>query len=260
MRLRLLIVVAALLIAPAAFGGTYSLNGWCFYVNSTDVNRSCSNGSSIDNFNPPATIGTWTYQHLASGDSYVDRVTVQLGAGSYNIFAIYNYDLDGGALNEYATVLGSIPVNQVFSAGGYGQTPNDLYSQYNAGGLNNLNASNDCGGACDLGVGLGYSNLVVPGGSTGTVTFLVTNGVPPSGGYIQQTDTNGGSSLNFSTDFTTEPLVSGGGAGAGGDIGGPGGGDPFGGAGLENPEPGTMVLMTGGVGLIVLALRRRKRA
>src|SRR5579884_1287893 len=40
-RLKLFLPLAALLAAPA-FAGDYSLNEWCFYVNSLDLNHSCA--------------------------------------------------------------------------------------------------------------------------------------------------------------------------------------------------------------------------
>src|SRR3954466_9697783 len=96
MRLRLLLIALVLLVAPMAFGGNYSLNDWCFYVNSLDINHSCSNGSGTDNFLPPVSPGTFDYVHLSDNNT-LGTATVTLGAGTYNVFAFFDYDIkDGG--------------------------------------------------------------------------------------------------------------------------------------------------------------------
>lgn len=257
MRFRLWMVAAVLVIAPAAFGGTYSLNDWCFYVNSLDVNRSCNNGSGVDNFNPPISAGTFDFQHLGDGNS-LGTAVVTLGPGSYNIFAIFNYDIDGdGGTNEYATVFGSLPIGQVYAIdaqGASGSTPGQLYSQFSGGTLSNTNYIPSCSGndCPDVAVSLGYTNLVVNDGETAQITFTVSDTPPPSGFYIEQGQSGGsGSSLSFSSGVTITPS-------GGGDFGGGGGGD-FG-AAISNPEPGTIGMVIGGVGLMVFGLRRRKQA
>src|SRR3954462_10418411 len=107
MRIRFLLLAMVLLAAPMAFAGNYSLNDWCFYVNSLDINHSCSNGSGTDNFLPPINPGTFDYVHLSDNNPLV-TASVSLSAGSYNVFALFNYDIHAGAggnggLNEYAS-------------------------------------------------------------------------------------------------------------------------------------------------------------
>ncbi len=248
MRLKLWMVAAVLLLAPAAFGGTYSLNDWCFYVNSLDVNRSCNNGSGVDNFNVSAGVSDW--QHLTDGNN-LGTAVVTVGPGSYNIFAIFNYDIDGdGGMNEYATVFGDLAIGQVYAIdaqGASGSTPGNLYSQFAGGTLNNTNNLPACNAnACpDVSVSLGYTNVVVNEGETAQITFTVSDTPPSSGFYIQQGNNGSSSSLNFSSNVT---------------ITASGGGD-FGALDVESaPEPGTIGMMIGGVGLIVMGLRRRKQA
>src|SRR4051794_39985767 len=198
MRFRLWMVAAVLLVAPAAFGGTFSLNDWCFYVNSLDVNRSCNNGSGVDNFNPPAISGTFDFAHLGDVNNALGTAVITVGPGSYNIFAIFNYDIGGdGGMNEYATVFGSLPIGQVYAVdaqGASGSTPGALYSQFAGGTLSNTNyvpscTSNDCP---DISVSLGFTNLVVPDGQTAQVTFTVSDTPPSSGFYIEQTQSGAG--------------------------------------------------------------------
>jgi hypothetical protein len=247
MRLRFLLIAMVLLLAPAAFGGTYSLNDWCFYVNSLDVNRSCNNGSGVDNFNPPVTPGTTDYLHLGDNNT-LGTTTITLSAGSYNVFAIFNYNLTaGGGLDEYAAALGSLAIGQVYSVdtqGASGSTPGGLYTQFAAGTLDNVNHLPACAGTdCpDVSVAMGYTNLVVPDGSTATVNFIVSDTAPSSGFYVQQGQNGSGSTINFSSTL---------------DISG---GESFGASAIANPEPGTVLLMAGGLGLMLRQLRRRKKA
>jgi hypothetical protein len=247
MRLRFMLITLALLLAPAAFAGTYSLNDWCFYVNSLDVNRSCNNGSGVDNFNPPVTPGTTDYLHLGDNAS-LGTTTITLGAGNYNVFAIFNYDLTaGGGLDEYATALGSLAIGQVYSVdtqGASGSSPGGLYTQFAAGTLDNVNHLASCAGSdcADVSVALGYTNLVVPEGSTATINFVVNDAPPSSGFYVQQGQSGSGDTINLSSNLEIS------------------GGDSFSASAIENPEPGTVILMAGGFGLMMLGLRRRKKA
>lgn len=250
MRLRLLLVVMALMIAPAAFGGTYSLNDWCFYVNSLDVNRSCNNGSGVDNFNPPATSGTFDYVHLGD-NATLGTATITLGPGSYNVFAIFNYDINddagGNGMNEFATVFGSLPIGQVVysvdTQGPSGTTPGDLYAQFAAGTLDNTNHVPGCSGnSCpDVSVAMGYTNLIVPDNTTTQVSFIVSDTPPSSGSYIQQGDNSAPSTINYSSSVVNTP-------------------DSLSATAIANPEPGTVLTMAGGVGLMLFGLRRRKKA
>jgi hypothetical protein len=248
MRRRLLLLAVVLLAAPVAFAGSYSLNDWCFYVNTLDINHSCNNGSGVDNFLPPISAGSFDYLHLT--DNNLGTTTVNLGSGTYNVFAIFNYDIaPGGGLNEYATAVGSLAIGQVYSVdteGASNSTPGELYTQFANGTLDDTNhlpscAASPCG---DVAVAIGFTNLVIPTGNTGTVTFTVSDTAPASGFYIQQTNSSTGgslggssappgSSLFFSATFVDPPGA---------------------------PEPGTIGLMAGGLGLMLWAIRRRRTA
>lgn len=253
MRMKILLVTVALLLAPATFAGTYSLTDWCFYVNSLDLNRSCNNGSGVDNFNPPVNPGTFDYVHLNDGNNGLGAAVMTLGPGTYNIFAIFNYDIGpGGGHDEYAATFGTLAVNQnysqVYSIGTEGtattQRGGDLYTQFASGTLDNQNHTSACSGAScpDVGVSLGYTNLVVPQGSTGTVTFVVSDTPPGSGFHVQQGDNNNpgttvnlSSNVEISNDFSAailSPAV---------------------------PEPATTVLFAGGLSLMLVGLRLRRR-
>ena len=245
MRLRFLLIAAVLLVTPAAFGGTYSLNDWCFYVNSLDVNRSCNNGSGVDNFNPPVDPGTFDYYHLNDNQNTLGTAVITVGPGSYNVFAIFNYDLGGdGGTNEFARVFGNLAIGQVYAVGSSGSTTGGLYSQFAAGTLDNQNYVPTCAGnSCpDVSVSLGYTNLVVPQGQNAQVTYSVSDTTPSSGFYIQQAQNGSGSTLNYSSAVTL--TQAGGGFNAAIE--------------LSAPEPGTVLLIGGGIALMFLGLRRRK--
>ena len=236
MRLRWLWIATVLTVAPTASAGTFTLNDWCFYVNSLSVNRSCNNGSGVDNFNPPATSGTFDYLHLGD-NANLGTATITLGPGTYNVFAIFNYDVtNGGGLNEYASTLGSLAAGQVYSvdAEGSGSTPGSLYSQFASGALDNTNHVPSCAGTCpDVAVSLGYTNINVGSGQTAHVNFIIGDTPPSSGFSVTQTD-NGGGSLNFSSnvDISSDPV----------------------------PEPTTLALFGGGILLMFIGSRRRKQA
>lgn len=248
MRFRLLLIATVLLLAPAAFGGTYTLSDWCFYVNSLDVNRSCNNGSGVDNFSPPVSPGTFDYYHLNDISNTLGSAVVTVGPGTYNVFAIFNYDIPGGGgMDEFAKVFGSLAIGQVYSIDAQGasdSTPGQLYSQFAGGTLDNTNYIPECaGGSCpDVAVSLGYANVVVPDGQTATVTFVVSESAPSSGFYIQQSQSGSDSSIFISASV---------------DYSGSGGGGY--GAAVSNPEPGTYLMMVGGIGLMLVGLRRRKK-
>jgi hypothetical protein len=238
MRLRLLLIAVFLGIAPMAFAGNSSLNDWCFYVNTLDLNRSCNDGAGANNFNPPTVTSTTFDYHLGDNGgagSGLGTVVVTLGAGSYNIFAIFNYDINSlGDPLESASAHGSIPVGQVYSVDAEGNAPHysggtgSLYTQFSTG---TLDSTNHCDTGCsDVAVSLGVQNLTVPDGKTGTVTFTVSNTPPPSGFYVQQTD-GSGNDLFFTQT-----------------------------AAISNPEPGTVMLLSGGIALMLLGLRRKKKA
>jgi hypothetical protein len=240
MKIRFILIASVLLAAPMAFGANYSLNNWCFYVNSLDINHSCSTGSGKDNFLPPVAPGTFDYVHL-SGDNTLGTATATVGAGTYNAFAVFNYDIDGGGYNEYASTTGTLTIGQVYTVGAGGNTPGSVYSQFANGTLDNTNHVPACStpGSCDdVAASVGFTNVVVPPGSTGTINFVVSDTPPPSGFYIGQTDTDTGDTIYISGNVQTN--------------------SDLGALTAETPEPTTLILMGGGFGLMLIALRRRK--
>lgn len=234
MRLKTLIAVAALFLAPMAFAGTYTLNDWCFYVNSLDINQSCNSGGGLANV-PSAAPGVTDLLHLQSDGT--GTLTVTLAPGNYNVFAIFNYNIDGSGTNEYANTFGSLAVGQVYSVNNEGSasTAGSLYAQGVAGTLDSTNHLTACSGTgCpDTAVALGYTNINVPSGNSGIVTFTASSTPPPSGFYVQQTDNTSNNSLYISSSYVDPPGV---------------------------PEPGPMGLMASGLGAMLWLVRRRRSA
>jgi hypothetical protein len=243
MRSKLLLIAVVLLAAPMAFAGTYSLNDWCFYVNSLDVNHSCASGSGVDNFSPSISLGSFDYQHLT--DNNLGSVSVTLGSGSHSVFAIFNYDVaPGGGSNDYANAVGNLANGQSYSVNteGTAGSAGGLYSQFASGNLDNTNHLSSCtGSSCpDVAVSIGYNSVNVPEGSSGTVTFTVGNAPPASGFYVQQTDNSGGGSVYVSSNVQID-------GGLNAQI-------------SAVPEPGMAGLTAGGMGLLLWFVRRRRNA
>jgi len=236
MRLRVLFGLMALTLAPMAFAGTYTLSDWCFYVNSLDLNQSCNAGGGLANV-PTADPGVTDLLHLQNDGT--GTLTVTLAPGHYNIFTIYNYNVDGNGLNEYATALGSLSVGQVYSVNveGSAGTSGTLYNQGVNGTLNDTNSCANLGNCTDVAVGLGYNNITVPDGSTGTITFTASATPPSSGFSVLQTNGSTGGAISLSSnvqingDLNTLTAV---------------------------PEPGAMGLMGAGLGALLCFVRRRR--
>jgi len=240
MRLKVLFGLMALTLAPMAFAGTYTLNDWCFYVNSLDLNQSCNSGGGLANV-PTADPGVTDLIHLQSDGT--GNVTVTLAPGHYNVFGIFNYNVDGDGLNEYATSLGSLSVGQVYSVNveGSAGAAGTLYNQGVNGTLNDTNSCASLGNCSDVAVALGYTNVTVPSGSTGTIVFTA-GPTPPAGDGFSVTQTNGttGGSINLSSNIQINgdlnTLIS------------------------VAPEPGPMGLMGAGLGALLYFARRRRRS
>jgi hypothetical protein len=236
MGFRALMLTTALLLAPAAFAGTYTLSDWCFYVNSVDINQSCNSGNGLANV-PSADPGVTDLIHLQSDGT--GTVTITLSPGSYNVFGILNYNVDGNGANEYANALGQLSMGQVYSVSTQGSTGTvgTLYGQVGGGG-GTFNDTNYCavvGNCSDLAVGLGYTNVTVPDGWTTTVTFTSSTNPPsdPNTFSIQQTNSGTGNSLNLSSSLEQVDHA---------------------------PEPGPMALMGSGLGAMLWYVRRRRNA
>jgi hypothetical protein len=244
MRVSLLLTATVLAMTSVAFGGQSSLNEWCFYVNTLDLNHSCADGATPGTFNPPVQGATYA---ATPGNPDLGTVSIVVGAGTYNVFAFFNYVVGSGNYNQYATTVGTLTAGQVYSVDAPGDptaggnvtayTPGYLGNQYSLGTLDNTNhlgsatcaATNSCE---PVSVTLGYTNIVVPDGQKELITFTVGDTAPTSGFYVTQTNSQTGDQLFFSAD----PQI----------------------LALATPEPMSMMLFGSGLGVILWSVRRRR--
>jgi PEP-CTERM motif len=243
-RMKLLFPLAALVLAPAAFAGSYSLNEWCFYVNSLDLNHSCAEAGGGGTLSAPFQSASFDPSSGGSGILGTVSVTLTPSSTTYKVFALWDYNSSSGGYNEYATAVGTLPAGESYSVdapsdpGSGGATPSspgNLTTYFNSGVLDDTNHLPACSSppCTDVAVGLEQDVNVAPG-TTDTVSFTVSTTPPTSGFYIQQTDANG-NTLFFSSTVVDPPL---------GDL-------------QAIPEPGSIALIAGGLGLLALVRRRR---
>jgi hypothetical protein len=244
MRVGLLLTAAVLAVTPVAFGGQSSLNEWCFYVNTLDLNHSCAEGATPTTFNPPVAGATYA---ASPGEPDLGTVSIVVGAGTYNVFAFFNYAVGAGSYNQFATTVGTLTAGQVYSVDAPGDpsaggtvtpySPGYLQNQYSLGTLDNTNhlSNSTCTSTntCEpVAVSLGYTNIVVPDGKQELITFTVSSTPPSDGFYVAQTNPQSGDTLFFSADPQVQQV--------------------------GTPEPASMALIGSGLGLVFWAVRRRR--
>jgi hypothetical protein len=243
--MKLLIPLAALLLAPAAFAGSYSLNEWCFYVNSLDLNHSCAEAGGGGTLDAPFQSASFSPALGGSGILGTVSVTLTPGSDTYKVFALWDYNSSaGGGFGEYATAVGTLPAGEHYSVdapsdpgsvGAVSSSPGNLTTYFNAGVLDDTNHLGSCSTppCSNVSVALEQDVNVAPG-TTDIVTFTVSTTPPTSGFYVSQTDPDG-TTLFFSSNVVDPPL----------------------GSLNATPEPGSIALLAGGLGLLAWARRRR---
>jgi hypothetical protein len=189
--------------------------------------------------------GARGHYEASPGNPDFGTVSIVVGAGTYNVFAFFSFDVGPGNFDQYATAVGTQAAGQVYSVDAPGDpsaggsvtsyTPGYLGNQYSLGTLDNTNhlGSSSCAdtNSCEpVSVALGYTNIVVPDGQQELITFTAGDTPPGSGFYVAQTNATSGDTVFFSAD----PQL------------------------IANPEPVSMVLFGSGFAVIGLAVRRRR--
>lgn len=253
-RMKLLIPFAALMLAPAAFAGQYSLNAWCFYVNSLDLNHSCAEAGGGGNIEAPFQSVSFNPSLGGNGILGTVQVTLTPSSNPYKVFAFWDYNSSSGGsnssssssggYNEYATAVGTLSGGESYSVdapadpgagGATASSPGNLTTYFNSGVLDDTNHLPSCSTppCSDVAVALGQTVTVAPGTSD-TVSFTASTTAPTTGFYISQTD-GSGNTIYLSSNVVDPPL----------------------GAEFATPEPGSIALIAGGLGLLALVRRRR---
>lgn len=239
-----LLVCMLIVGASAARAGTVGLYDWCFN-NNGDTSTYCNGGSSV----PAGFDATLEPPGTDTGDNSLGSAAFPLTAGQFvSFYASYDVDFETyGSFQDEVTVVGSLPGGWSF----FIDDPNvcsdegpglcgysDLFDAFAANTLNNTNLVGPGQAAvlpdtpcCDVGW-----DLSVPVSTAETVTFTVSETVPTTAFYIQETQINPVGGPNDSIYLSAS-------------VG------PTGGGGPAVPEPSTLALALGG-GAMILAMRR----
>jgi hypothetical protein len=231
-------LLALLALSPVALASSATvLNDWCVNVNG-DIGTAC-NGAGGGGTSGLASVSLTGFDStLSPTTNTLGSIVIKLSPGFTGYASFYaDYDLDYasyGSFDDSAKTVNTLPTGWGFEAG----DPNssNIFSDFSSNALTNTNSvgspsgpPNEC---CDVSFALSVGGLNV-GASADDLTFTVSKSAPPSGFYIQQTNTDLGDSIYLSANLT--PVNS---------------GPP-----TLTPEPSTLILVALG-GLSTLVWRR----
>jgi hypothetical protein len=250
-----LLLVAAFVPAASASSLT-TLQDWCTNTNG-DTSTWCNAGNPVgvsggfdytlgsQTEGAPATAyaGFGTYNDQNTLGTYT--ATLNPGAGQY--VAMYmDYDLNfnylaSGSFSDFASANGVQSVANATSLSYELDDPNtsSIFADFAGGALtnaNNVGVYNPDGSCCDASWALGV-NLDVAANTQDLVSFTVSASAPSSGFYLQQTSgTDPSQNIYYSVGVTVEST------------------------GSSTPEPGTWLLIAGGLAGALMLRKRLARA
>jgi hypothetical protein len=256
-------IFGAAILATPSYASSVGLADWCINVNgSVDSSSITNNPSNACNGGTNPAIGGVNKAgfdvSLENAANTLGSIILTLGPGLNYVGFYADYDVDFatlGSFSDQGTTGGSLPANWSYEL----NDPNssslffDFAGINNAAGLPNTDAvavgtngdpQNSIPQCCDVAFALAITNINVPAGGTGTVTFSVSTLPPQSGFYIVQTNYNTiprAIQLGDSIYLTANVNIQGGAT-----------------SGVPEPSTWTMAAgaLLGGIGLV----RRRRRA
>ncbi len=218
----LLICIAS----PGATAATIELYDWAYNINGT-VTSQPAFPAGVD---PVTGLGTWT-------------ITFQPNlAGSYSVLSYFDFEIDQGLntwFNERGTIAPPAAAGQSWEIDepGYAGIMGDIWANFKDGVLDNTNAfAGQPDLRDDVAMALGW-DFALTGTQKAVIDFRLATSPPGGPFYLIQSDDDSQASIFFSSSLSVQET------------------------GGENviPEPGTVVLLLSGLGLIAV-VRLRKSA
>jgi hypothetical protein len=247
------IFLAGFLCCISAFAGTVDLTDAFVYLDGSVYELGVANppgavdlsGFSPTNFGSPG-----------SGYNGLGTIRVNLaGGGSHTVVVYFDHDINNlanGAFNEYGVATGALPAGfswQLGDPNDISVNPTDIWEQASFGNLLNRNdvgtpapPPNIC---CDVAMAEGIT-VNLASNQTAVLTFTTSQTRPDTAFYLSQFDVPGLTDnppdltrgdavyLHASLDVTTTR------------------------GGSDTPEPGTIVLLLSGLGVVAFARGRRR--
>jgi hypothetical protein len=215
--------------APVASAATISLNEIAFNLDGalTDI-------FYYDPFIFPAAIDASGFDTTTGLGTIIATIS---GMGNHTVIAFFDHEIDEATntfFNEHGSFAGAPAAGQSWEIDEPGYVYGDIFGNV----VNNtLDNSNGVPGTApdDVSMAIGWNFYIPDNVSVATITFNLSMSPPPPGFYLIQSDPDSQASVFLSSSMQIQ------------------GQNPI-------PEPGTIVLLLSGLGVIGLAAKFRKSA